>query len=347
MNQNKENDVAHLPIDLHMRDGEYFVVSIEIPRDNLRDPFLLDSLAQRFKIADISKTAVEEQAVLVRPMHYDLTDPRIKLIPLDVFLSDFQNKDVDEKKLNFIFHMSRCGSTLASQMLAAVDRFYVVSEPTIVLAILNPMITLPSGITRKQLLKSAINAICVCKPDHCERVFIKFRSWNILSINEILELYLSVRWMFTHRNGIEVLESVLRDPPGWMRSRHTLSFFFAPILSLSEQETKSISDSEYASRLLGVFCKLARNQKSPRSLFLDYPDIASNLTSILNVAWNLNLTEIEKQKMRQLTKMYSKDPQKVRIFEPDSEKKRSLISPEDRGYAEKFVETERKGLALQ
>ncbi len=344
MNQEKDIDVTHLPIDLHVRDGKYFMVLAEIPRDNLRDPFLLDSLAQRFNIADISKTADEEQEVLVRPVHYDPADTRIKFVPLDVFLSDFQDRNTEEKSLNFIFHMSRCGSTLVTQMLATVNRFYVVSEPTIVLAILNPMMVLPDNVSRKQLLKAAINAICAGKPDHCKRIFIKFRSWNILFIDEILNLYPDVRWMFTHRNGLEVLESVLRDPPGWMRSRYALASFFAPILGLSKHEIEALSDGEYATRLLGTFCKMARTRKSQKGLFLDYVYITNNLPLLLNSTWNLALTDVEMQEMSRRTKIYSKDPQKIKVFEPDSEKKRGLISEENRKYAEKFVEFERKKL---
>lgn len=346
MNQEQDIGMTHLPIDLCVRDGKHFVVLAEIPRDNLRDPFLIDSLAGRFNIADISKTATKEQDVLVRPVHYDADDAQIELIPLDVFLSNFQDKDTEEQSLNFIFHMSRCGSTLVTQMLAAVDRFYVISEPTIILAILNPIMTLSDGVTKKQLLKAAINAIHACKPEHCERVFIKFRSWNILFLDEILDLYPDVRWMFTHRNGLEVLESVLRNPPGWMRSRHTLASFFAPILDLSEQEIESLSDGEYATRLLGTFCKMAEARKSPNALFVEYVHITNDFPSILDTTWNLALTDTEIQEMLRRTKIYSKDQQKIKIFEPDSEKKQNSIGEENRRYAEKFIEIERKKLII-
>ncbi|MEX0917437.1 MAG: hypothetical protein WDZ90_02865 [Candidatus Paceibacterota bacterium] len=344
MNLEQKIGVACLPIDLCVKDGKYFVVLAKVLKDNLRDPFFLDSLAVKFKVADVSKTETKEQGVLVRPLHYDLNDVRIELISIDAFLLNFENENIVEKSTNFIFHMSRCGSTLATQMLATVDRFYVISEPTIILAILNPLMVLPDNITRKQLLKAAINAICAWRPDYCERIFIKFRSWNILYIEEILILYPNIQWMFTHRNGLEVLESVLRDPPGWMRSRHTMASFFAPILGLSEQEVKLLSEGEYATRLLGIFCKMAKTQQSSRSLFVDYLHIANDLPSILNKVWNMALTEREMGEMLERTKIYSKDPQKIKAFESDSEKKRVLISGENRRYAEKFVEVERKKL---
>lgn len=340
----KSKEIALLPIDLRFADGKSYVVLAKVPRVNLTDPFFLDSLAGSFHVADVNKAAGDEQNVLVRPLHYDVTDPRIELVPIDAFVRNFQNKGIDEKNTNFVFHMSRCGSTLAMQMLATINRFYVISEPTVVLAILNPLMTPPDGVTRKQLLQAAINAIHACKPDHCERVFIKFRSWNILLIEEFLGLYPNVRWMFTHRNGLEVLESVLRDPPGWMRSRHTLVSFFASIFGLSEQATELFTDGEYATRLLGTFCKNARMQDSPNALFVDYVRITDDLPAIFNYAWNLALTDREIKQMHERTKVYSKDPEKVKIFEPDSEKKRQSISAEDRIHAETFVEGERRKL---
>ncbi len=337
----KSNKTVSLPIDLHIANGECHVVLAKVPKINLTDPFFLDSLAGQFRVADVNKLIGEEQNVLVRPLHYDMNDPRIELVPVDVFARDFQDRNINEQGTHFIFHMSRCGSTLAMQMLATVDRFYVVSEPTIALAILNPALKLPGGLTKQQLLKAALSAIYACKPDHCERVFVKFRSWNILFIDEILSLYPSVRWMFTHRNGAEVLESVLRDPPGWMRSRHTHVSFFAPILGLSESETESLTDGEYACRLLGTFCKKALAHDDQNALFVDYLQITSELPAILDSAWNLSLTNPEVQGMLERTKTYSKDPQKNRSFEPDSEKKRRQISEENHAYAEKFVESER------
>ena len=72
----KEN-IALMPIDLEIRNSHYFIVSAKLPRENLKEPFFLDSLLHRFHLADVNKNRPEEQDVLVRPLHYDENDPRI------------------------------------------------------------------------------------------------------------------------------------------------------------------------------------------------------------------------------------------------------------------------------
>jgi len=342
----KEN-IALMPIDLKIRDGHYFVVSAKLPRENFKEPFFLDSLLHRFHLADVNKNRPEEQDVLVRPLHYDENDPRIELIPLDDFIHAFDEKIIDENKLKFIFHMSRCGSTLATQMLATADRFFVVSEPPIINALLDPALLLPDGYSKMELLKTIISAIESCKPEYAEFTFIKFRSWNTLFLDKILEQFPKTEWMFVHRNGLEVLESVLRDPPGWLRSRHTYETFLFHYFGLSLDELKQLDDDEYAIRVLGTFCKIALEQKSSRALYVDYDQIVENLPGILERMWKLNLSTLEKESMFASTKVYSKDPKKTKKFEPDGEKKRQLANDTERELVEKYIETQRAKLNKQ
>ena len=342
----KEN-ITLIPIDLKIRDGHYFVVSAKLPRENFKEPFFLDSLLHRFHLADVNKNRPEEQDVLVRPLHYDENDPRIELIPLDDFIHAFDEKIIDENKLKFIFHMSRCGSTLATQMLATADRFFVVSEPPIINALLDPALLLPDGYSKMELLKTIISAIESCKPEYAEFTFIKFRSWNTLFLDKILEQFPKTEWMFVHRNGLEVLESVLRDPPGWLRSRHTYETFLFHYFGLSLDELKQLDDDEYAIRVLGTFCKIALEQKSSRALYVDYDQIVENLPGILERMWKLNLSTLEKESMFASTKVYSKDPKKTKKFEPDGEKKRQLANDTERELVEKYIETQRAKLNKQ
>lgn len=332
---------ALMPIDLQIRDGRYFIVSAKLPRENLKEPFFLDSLLHRFHLADVNKSRPEEQNVLVRPLHYDENDPRIVIVSLDDFIHAFNGKVVDGNKIKFIFHMSRCGSTLVTQMLASEDRFFVVSEPTIINVLLDPALLLPDGYSKMELLEAIIHAIESCKPEHIESTFIKFRSWNTLFLDKILERFPKTEWMFVHRNGLEVLESVLRDPPGWLRSRHTYEISFSSYLDISLDELKQLTDGEYAIRILGTFCKMALEQMSPRALYVDYDQIVGNLPEILGKAWRLNLSAPEKETMFVRTKIYSKDPEGARKFEPDGEKKRQSANDIERELVEKYIETQR------
>ena len=336
-----------MPIDLKVRDGRYFIVSAKLPRENFKEPFFLDSLLHRFRLADVDKNKPEEQDVLVRPLHYDENDSRIEFISLDDFVRVFNERAVDGNKLKFIFHMSRCGSTLVTQMLATSNRFFVVSEPPIVNALLDPALLLPDGYSKMELLRAIIYAIESCRPECAEFTFVKFRSWNTLFLDKILEQFPKTEWMFVHRNGLEVLESVLRDPPGWLRGRHTYEKLFSSHLRLSLSGLRQLNDDEYTIRVLGTFCKTALEQKSSRALYVDYDRIVGDLPSTLEKVWKLNLVSSEKESMFVRTKIYSKDPEKTRKFEPDGEKKRRVASDIERELVEKYIETQRTKLNQQ
>lgn len=332
------------PLDIQVHNGETCVMLGRLPQVNFREPFFVDSLARRFQIADISKVASGEQDVLVRPLHFDDSDTRFSYVPIDEFVSRYADTELDVSKTKLIFHMSRCGSTLVTQMLATSERFFVVSEPQILNAVLNPKF-MPQEPTKKmRLLRAVVGAISACKPVDIEHTFIKFRSWNSLFMKDILETFPGIQWMFVHRNGIEVLESVLRDPPGWLRSRHTYVSFFAEKIGVSVEDLEQLSESEYAIRLLGIFCEIAASQMSSRALYIDYDDIVKNLPMIIEEHWNLALTDAEKDAMFARTKMYSKDPSETKKFVPDSEAKRQVASDEDRVLSHRYIETHREML---
>ncbi len=341
--QTSPENVA-LPICLDITDEGIGVVLAKIPKLNLREPFLIDSLSTRFGVADVSKEIESEQNILVRPLHYNVNDERIIVLPLYDFIAKYVALSTPSQRTNFIFHMSRCGSTLATQMIAAVDRFYMISEPNIVNDILNPSLILPQDISRWDLLRATINAIYLFKPEHCDRLFIKFRSWNILFLAEILAAFPNTNWMFIHRNGAEVLESVLRDPPGWLRGRYTNKAFFSKILGVPQSELQLMGDSEYSARLLGAFCSRAALHKDERSVYVSYEDIRNNLPRIIDRSFSLNMNVVEKDAMLARATFYSKDGSRDTVFTDDSARKRAAISKSDMLNAEKFVESARKKL---
>ncbi len=332
-----KKDEMHIPIDLRNRKGRYYVVSAILPRQNLNDPFFLDSLSHRFDIAKVDKNKPREQHALVRPLHYNENDPRIEYTPMEDFISA-PSKKISENRFKFIFHMSRCGSTLATQMLATSERFFVISELPIITALLDPVLILPKAHTRWELLEAVINTIERYKPKNTEFTFIKFRSWNTLFIRSIITLYPDVQWAFIHRNGVEVLESVLRDPPGWLRAKEMEAVFFASILGLDEKKLFEINDDEYAIRLLGMFCRNAYENRSDRSLFIDYERISNDFIETIDNKWNLLLSPKEKKTMFDKTKIYSKDPMQSTLFKFDSLRKQSFASDKQRGLCLTYIE---------
>ena len=239
--------------------------------------------------------------------------------------------------------MSRCGSTLFTQMLGVSDNFFVLSEPTIINAILDPAVNIDPD-TKKSLLKTCFGVLDSCAPITSKKTIIKFRSWNILFINLIPDCYEKVPWLFIHRNGIEVLASVIERPPGWLRSKKLYSNYFSGILNIDSDQIINMSLSEFCSRLLGIFCINARKYHSSQTRFLDYCKIKTDFFDIIRVLWNIELSKEEKGNVLKVSDLYSKDLKEKRVFISDSDTKQKQITDKQKIIVLDLVESERSKL---
>lgn len=330
---------VEVPIGLLKNDQGLFVVSVTLPRSYFREPFFIDSLAKSFNIIKSEIRLPKEDELLARPVHYDPSDERIIYTPVKDFISKYLNAR-DKRKLGFIFHMSRCGSTLMTQMLATSDRFFVLSEPSIINAVLDPLLDITLE-DREALLKASIIALIGCSPAVCEWVFIKFRSWNTFFMNLILRVFPDTRWMFIHRHGLEVFPSIIEKPPGWLRSRTSYVEYFSNVLQTDIAVTLTMSQDEYIARLLGAFCRVASSFRSDRSLFVDYNDLKEHFLSNIKKLWDIDLTTNERLGVENVKNIYSKDVDKTIQFKADNEEKRARISKAQSEIINNFVEHER------
>jgi hypothetical protein len=105
----------------------------------------------------------------------------------------------------FIFHMSRCGSTLVSQMLATDARNIVISEAAPIDKAVQ--IDRATGDEQGQLLASAIGALGQKRSDRQCRYFLKFDSWHTRALPMFRRIFPSVPWIFLYREPTEVLAS--------------------------------------------------------------------------------------------------------------------------------------------
>ena len=118
----------------------------------------------------------------------------------------------------FIFHGSRCGSTLISQMLAALPENVVISEASPIDAVLRSHLRDP-GITEEQRilwLRGLLNALGQRRRAEEKSLFVKFDSWHALFLPLIQRAFPAVPWIFVYREPVEVLLSHSRQMGGQM-----------------------------------------------------------------------------------------------------------------------------------
>lgn len=112
-----------------------------------------------------------------------------------------------------VFHMSRCGSTLVAQMLAAVAHHIVASEAAPIDAMAQWCMT--SGAPRDlqmAALRAVVAAIGRNRSGAARRYFLKLDSWGILALPLFRAAFPNTPWIFLYRQPEEVMVSQLRMP---------------------------------------------------------------------------------------------------------------------------------------
>ncbi|MBO9714421.1 hypothetical protein [Sphingomonas sp.] len=145
-----------------------------------------------------------------------------------------------------IFHMSRCGSTLTAQMLAACPENRVLSEPAPLDTIvqLPLLIGWPDGATQVRLVQAMVAALAQGR-DPAGRLFLKLDSWHTLALPLFRAAFPETPWIYLYREPVEVLVSQMR-----MRGAQTAPGVLPPQLFGIGPEGETLPDADYIARVL-------------------------------------------------------------------------------------------------
>lgn len=171
----------------------------------------------------------------------------------------------------FIFHMSRCGSTLVAQMLAAVAQNIVISEASPIDWVLrahfrNPAVT---DAERSLWLQGLVNALGQRRAGQEERYFIKFDAWHIMELPLIRCAFPDVPWIFLYRDPVEVMVSHdqhkgIQMVPGALPPA---------VAGLELPDAASMSADDYGAHILSRICQAALRYGPQGGRLIHYPDL--------------------------------------------------------------------------
>jgi hypothetical protein len=200
-------------------------------RDRLHEPFFEDSI----------------QRLVSRPFNKVF---RRRTGPDE--LEDWAMRQPGLTPSGFIFHMSRCGSTLVAQMLAARDDSIVLSEPAPVDAMLRPPVPVAQDL-HQRWLRALISAMGQPRLGNERHYFVKFDCWHVFYLPLIRLAFPSVPWVFLYREPRQVLASHLRQRgvqtvPGLVDSR---------LFGIEPAAAVTMPAAEYCARVLGSICEAA------------------------------------------------------------------------------------------
>ncbi len=337
-----DSDTVLLPVDIiEDREGAH-VVLFRLPRIYFRDPFFVETLYRHTDIlypVQSKDNGSHWASPFVPQLAYNPADPRLVRMTVPEFLQYSDELDIGSVETFFVFHMSRCGSTLMTQMLSSSDRFFVLSQPIIVNSALDRS-NIASSVDRAALTRAALRCLVACAPHPCRYAVIKFESWNALYLEELLQTGVAQKWAFLHRDGIEVMVSIGVMPPLWLRNRSRIEPTISQHIRFdSDEEAVPLgSDKEYCARMLGAFCLAAARQRSAQASCIDYSSLPGSIFPLLAEQWGVSLSQRELGAMVTRAERHSKDPAQTGPFVSDSSSKRKRADAEQILVAEKFIE---------
>jgi hypothetical protein len=240
----------------------------------------------------------------------------------------------------FIFHMSRCGSTVISQMLAAVPEHLVFSEPATLDFVLHAHLYAPGLPTAQQVqwLQWLVGALGQVRDPAQHHLFIKFSYWHVFALPLIRRTFPNVPWIFVYRDPVEVLVSNLdKVSPQFLPSP-----LGAALLGLDLQSVAAMSFEEYVARAVGATCAAvvhemaaARENGAATGRLVHYTELPEAAWTWLPEYFGLKLSEAERDAMQAAGTFDAKVPDKP--FKPDAAAKQRAATPLVREMAACYV----------
>ena len=235
----------------------------------------------------------------------------------------------------FIFHMSRCGSTLLSQILAATPANIVLSEAPPIDDILRGHFRNP-GITeeqRMQWLQWLVSVLAWRRNPAEKNVFIKFDCWHVMFLPLIQRAFPDVPWIFLYREPLEVMVSAKKQLGGQM-----IPGVLQPALfGWDSAAVGRMQLFEYAARVLAKLCEAAHTQaQAGHGKLANYRQLPTSIWPALMEYWRVEFSADETARMLGAAQWNAKNP--FLPFEADDQAKRDSASPECRAFTQQWLD---------
>jgi hypothetical protein len=270
------------PARVYLCEGRPFAEWIDVDCQHFTEPFFRDSVrtALRLPFTALSR----------REMPLDTMQGAAPITPTGI-----------------IFHVSRCGSTLAMRMLGTLPGAAVRSEPEAVDDVIQAGLHLPELTEEEQVrwLRWVVTALGEIHDSGSTRYFIKLDSWHIHDLPLIRAAFPETPWIFLSRDAREVVESHVVCPgiqslPGAMDPR-ALRLTFDDVIKLDRQHWRQ--------RVIGDFCAAAQGHRGdPKGLFVDYTELPDAVWNRICPHFGISPCDADVQRMREIAQYDAKNP---------------------------------------
>jgi hypothetical protein len=249
----------------------------------------------------------------------------------------------------FIFHAARSGSTLFCNVLKALDDTLVLAEPPPV----NQLLSSPARDATPDLWDEVFAGLISClgqprRPGQ-QRYFVKFSSHAVLRLSDIRRVFPDVPWIFLYRHPIEILVSVLEDPPGWLQL-HDTPAQAEDVTDIPAEQVRRMSREAFCGAVVQRALTGVLDAPADRGHVINYSRLQPETIGALAGALGLRPSEAERERMRA---SFGRDAkaQEAKPFVPDQMAKRqkadsALQEIYDRSLKTPYLALEVRALAI-
>lgn len=229
----------------------------------------------------------------------------------------------------FIFHMSRCGSTVAAQMLAALPCNVVLSEPRPIDQVLRLPGRLPAIEPDRVVrwLRALIAAFARRRRPQERDLFVKFEAWHALLLPLVRRAFPDVPWVFLYRDPLEVLAPLAEQFPAEIDPL---------VLGLSWPEAAAMSSAAFCTLALERICSAAIAQLGDGGgsggIAIEYRELPAAAWGRMLAHFGLCYAADDIARMREAARFDAKRP--GRLFADDTAAKRRAAGAEVAELAE-------------
>jgi hypothetical protein len=212
----------------------------------------------------------------------------------------------------FIFHMSRCGSTLVSRLLSTLPGMVVVAEPGPINSLLETDPTLIHEEGRIAVLRLLIRALGRIRAGDETRYVVKLSSWNVRLLSLFRAAFPATPLIWIHRRPAEVMASILAGRPGWMQLQNhprIADYLFG----LDPSAVPAMAQEEFCARVLASMIEAWVAAADATALRIDYGDLPGAVWDRVASFVGAALGPADLAHMAEEARYYAKDPAK-RIF---------------------------------
>jgi hypothetical protein len=238
----------------------------------------------------------------------------------------------------FIFHSSRCGSTLLANACRAISGAIVLSEPPAVDKLIARFTTDVEEHAVKEMLYSiclrgVVRALGQRRSGQERHLFIKFACCSVSQIERIQRIWPNVPWVFLYRDPVETVVSNMQNRPAWLEDQdHRV---LASLIGVASEAIADMSAEELCARSIGSFYSIAHRVANDRALLLNYNQLS--LAEIVLNFFGVRPAAAEMETIAKQSQTYSKAASGERVFIADAVAKQQAATDVIRQVAEQWA----------